>query len=654
MMMNYNFKQITTIPNSKDLIDIVLSKTQRKTPTVVHNGYAIGRIRAFYIRKVKFTQDTIHEKLSGILDGFPKLEDIHPFFADLINVLYDRDHYKLALGHVNSCRNLIDNLAKDYVRLLKYADSLYRSKQLKKAALGRMCTIIKKLTSSLNYLEEVRKHLARLPTINPFERTLLITGYPNVGKSSFTNNVTNANVDVQPYPFTTQSLYVGHTDYDYARWQVIDSPGILDHSLEERNTIEMQSITALAHLKACVLYFIDISEMCGYTISQQIQLFNNIKPLFKNKPHLLVLTKTDLKPVEQVDPEDMASLQALAKEEGVELVSMSNKDGTGITEVKNSACKLLNAYRDTQTVDQVTGGQDIMKNTENVLRGVYIAQPKKRDNRERTTYIPEKIKQQGRQKIDRPTLRQIQDQFGGAGVFDFPLQEHFDLENNDWKYDVVPEIMDGKNIADFVDKDILEKLNALEKEEEMLEKARENEIDEDEGEGLDEETEAAFQEVVSKRALKKLEHKLKQNSRSKNIHRPTMEEFEKVLPEDANKESIRQRTLKNRRKLRGLDSDFSEESGVEDDNDIVDEQEEEKRANKGMLKRHRDLKRTLSRSRTRGYKEEKTPDQKAMDRVKFKIDKIWQGRAGEADRAIGTKMPKHQFSGKRSFKSDRR
>lgn len=59
-----------------------------------------------------------------------------------------------------------------------------------------MCTILKKLTSSLNYLEEVRKHLSRLPTINPFERTLLVTGYPNVGKSSFTNNITNANVDV--------------------------------------------------------------------------------------------------------------------------------------------------------------------------------------------------------------------------------------------------------------------------------------------------------------------------------------------------------------------------------------------------------------------------------------------------------------------------
>jgi nucleolar GTP-binding protein len=33
----------------------------------------------------------------------------------------------------------------------------------------------------------------------------------------------------------------------------------------------------------------------------------------------------------------------------------------------------------------------------------------------------------------------------------------------------MPEIMDGKNIADFIDPDILEKLEALEREEEKLE-----------------------------------------------------------------------------------------------------------------------------------------------------------------------------------------
>lgn len=46
------------------------------------------------------------------------------------------------------------------------------------------------------------------------------------------------------------------------------------------------------------------------------------------------------------------------------------------------------------------------------------------------------------------------------------------MENEDWKYDVAPEFMDGKNIADFVDKDIMKRLEELEKEEEMLKQAR--------------------------------------------------------------------------------------------------------------------------------------------------------------------------------------
>lgn len=43
------------------------------------------------------------------------------------------------------------------------------------------------------------------------------------------------------------------------------------------------------------------------------------------------------------------------------------------------------------------------------------------------------------------------------------------LENEDWKYDVIPELLDGKNIKDYVDTDILEKLAELEEEEKMFE-----------------------------------------------------------------------------------------------------------------------------------------------------------------------------------------
>ena len=207
------------------------------------------------------------DRLTQILEDFPAVDGVHPFYADLLNVLYDRDHYKLALGGLAGAKALVARIASDYVRLLKYGDSLYRCKELKRAALGRMCTLMKRQAASLAYLEQVRQHMSRLPAIDPGTRTLLVCGYPNVGKSSFVNSVTRADVDVQPYAFTTKALYVGHCDHRYLRWQVIDTPGILDRPLEARNTIEMQAVTALAHLRAAVLYVLDPSGACGHSLA---------------------------------------------------------------------------------------------------------------------------------------------------------------------------------------------------------------------------------------------------------------------------------------------------------------------------------------------------------------------------------------------------
>ena len=71
----------------------------------------------------------------------------------------------------------------------------------------------------------------------------------------------------------------------------------------------MQAITALAHLNACVLFLLDISETCGYTIEQQVSLFNNIKPLFQAKPLVIVLTKIDLQSYKELEPSMKAEIE---------------------------------------------------------------------------------------------------------------------------------------------------------------------------------------------------------------------------------------------------------------------------------------------------------------------------------------------------------
>ncbi|KAL3910411.1 MAG: hypothetical protein SGPRY_009067, partial [Prymnesium sp.] len=549
------------------------------------------------MRKVKFTHMNYHDKLTQILTDFPRLDDVHPFYADLINVLYDRDHFKLALGQMNIARQLIDKVGKDYVKLLKYGDSLYRCKTLKRAALGRMCTIMKRQKGALEYLEQarphdnreaglgchmtivkaVRQHMMRLPSIDPTTRTLIVAGYPNVGKSSFMNKVTRANVDVQPYAFTTKSLYVGHMDYKYLRWQVIDTPGVLDKPLEERNTIEMQSITALAHLQCCVLYVVDISEQCGYSIEQQVALFESIKPLFQGKPLVVAVNKVDVRGPDELRQDELAHLQRL-RECGAKVVFMSTLAEpalvthstaatfaqVGLVDVKNAACDLLLAQR----VETKLSGSKV----EGVINRLRVSEPAPRDSRARGVSIPKSVlasRDRGARTLTSPspfypavlphlvyrllcslptfppftlagpvsnadssstdlpdlpkrrTQRDEQEEHGGAGVYSFPLQRQWELKKPEWVDDCIPEIMDGKNIFDFVDPEIEAKLEELEAEEEeraALAAAKDDDVMDD-----PEEAEAARKVGAWAKAIRKRKGVIKEKARveRKNNH-PTM------------------------------------------------------------------------------------------------------------------------------------
>ena len=444
---------------------------------------------AFYTRKVKYTQETFTEKLSAILEGFPRLQDIHPFRKsslyrnaidalsdcnidkDLLNTLYDADHFRIALGQLSTAKHLIETVSRDYVRLLKYAQSLFQCKQLKRAALGRMATICRRLKDPLVYLEQVRQHLGRLPSIDPNTRTLLICGYPNVGKSSFLRSITRADVDVQPYAFTTKSLFVGHFDYKYLRFQAIDTPGILDHPLEEMNTIEMQSITAIAHLRSAILYFMDLSEQCGYSVQAQIQLFQSIKPLFANKLVFVVINKIDVMRPENLDLETKEKLDAILKPGDVELLQLSCTTTEGVTEVKNAACERLIADRVAQKLKTGSNNSGIIGGRlGDVLTRIHVAQPLGGILRE--PFIPEAVKTMrkfDKGDVGRPRLaREIEEAEGGAGVFNVDLKQKYLLDNEDWKHDKVPEVFLGKNVYDFIDPDIEAKLAALEEEEEKL------------------------------------------------------------------------------------------------------------------------------------------------------------------------------------------
>ncbi|GAQ85610.1 Nucleolar GTP-binding protein [Klebsormidium nitens] len=664
-MVQYNFKKITVVPTSKDFVDIVLSRTQRQTPTVVHKHYAISRIRQFYMRKVKFTQQTYHEKLTQIIEDFPRLDDIHPFYGDLLNVLYDKDHYKLALGQINTARNLIDRIAKDYVRLLKFGDTLYRCKQLKRAAMGRMCTLMKKQGPSLAYLEQVRQHMSRLPSIDPQTRTILVCGYPNVGKSSFVNKITRADVDVQPYAFTTKSLFVGHTDYKYLRWQVIDTPGILDHPLEDRNTIEMLAITALAHLRAAVLFVVDLSGSCGYSIAQQAALFHSIKPLFANKPLMIACNKTDLQPLETLPEEEKALIEEMRREaagrdmgegagdEGA-LMVMSTMNDEGVVDVKNTACERLLQQR----VEVKMKG----KKMNDVVNRIYVAEPRARDHKERPPVIPQAVLEARANEPAKPARkleRELQEEQGGAGVYSAKLQKHYMLADEAWKDDVMPEIMDGKNIADFIDPDIMARLEELERLEEGEDDGGEEEMEE---EDLTAEEKEALQAIRRRKRQLLDRHRARKTTadnrsmvprkfdQNRELTTGRMEEHLSHMGIDpsAAVARVRERSVSRQGRKRGR----SEGPSMDEDGMQIDGSQGP--AHKKMRDRSRSRSAVIAVPGD-GFKDSAQKIKIQKIKRKGEMARNRMAKQGEADRVIPNKMPKHLFSGKRGIgKTDRR
>eukprot|EP00916_Digyalum_oweni_P010602 GHVL01017713.1.p1 GENE.GHVL01017713.1~~GHVL01017713.1.p1 ORF type:complete len:664 (+),score=130.38 GHVL01017713.1:67-2058(+) len=663
MAGTYRFKDITVVPNAADFVDIVLNKTQRKTPTVVHPQYNIHRIRRFYMRKIKYAMSTFSERCKQIITEFPRLEDIHPFYGDLMNVLYDKDHYKLALGQVNSIKNVIERIARDYVRMMKYADSAYKNKMLKRAGLGRMCTAVKRLAKSLIYLEEVRQHLSRLPQINPSSKTLMLCGYPNVGKSSFMNLITNANVEVQPYAFTTKSLFVGHFDYNFSRWQAVDTPGILDRPLESRNTIEMSAITALAHISSAVLYFIDITETCGYSINEQVGLFTSIKPLFKNKPLIVVLNKIDMKPLTDLTSDELASIKSIEEDNpSAVILPISCTSTEGVDECKNKACEVLIQHRLEHTApsklaDRIDGEIQITGMTPPKERPPCIPASVLRRRRATTsetvtTCVTDTIDDESDDEDMNPTFndenmeetarleRDLEMEGGGPGVYSVDHRKNHILNDSSWKYDVLPEVFDGKNVMDFVCPEIEAKLIALEKEEETLEAEDLAKSEFDATKWT--ETQAVLDRIHKKIALARVKRQM---------YKPRTVP---ILPRSAARGRKTVTEVADHLKTIGYDTKAFIENARPDrrPSSLLE-------AGTASLKRRRSSMAAIydEKNMTLAQMNKKIAYEEKGEKLKRQKTKriSREARKGEADRHISNFMPKHMNSGKRkSGKTDRR
>lgn len=102
----------------------------------------------------------------------------------------------------------------------------------------RMATIVKRQQQSFQYLEEVRQHLARLPSIDPNTRTLIICGFPNVGKSSFINKVT-VHQHIYILSLTKYAITLMYCRLPEPTWKYSRMPSQLNHYMWVTRTTDI-------------------------------------------------------------------------------------------------------------------------------------------------------------------------------------------------------------------------------------------------------------------------------------------------------------------------------------------------------------------------------------------------------------------------------
>jgi nucleolar GTP-binding protein len=280
------FEKIPTVPTADEVLDRCFRRAAAKMKLKENKD----RANQDFVRAVSHS---IHDRLVHVIQTFPEFETLPPFYRETVDILYGIPRLKKALGAIGWAARWSRLHGPDLIMETRRGGDPLASR---KKAVARLASVVHQVDSELRFLNEVRNVVRKLPHVEDIF-TVVIAGYPNVGKSSFIRLVSTADPEVASYPFTTKGVIVGHRVDARKRMQFIDTPGVLDRLPEERNPIERQAMAAITNIADVILFILDPSEHCGFPIEDQMKLYEEITSTI-DVPVVAVANKSDIKGLE--------------------------------------------------------------------------------------------------------------------------------------------------------------------------------------------------------------------------------------------------------------------------------------------------------------------------------------------------------------------
>ena len=277
-------EKLPTVPTADEILDRSFRRAAKRMKEKINKD----RANEEFVRSVT---RAVHDRLVSIIQKFPQFDELPPFYRDMVEILVGTEQMKKALGAVGWAAWNTHLVGSGEARKVRSAED---TMVIRKRAVARIASIVHQIEKDLVFLNEARNILRELPAIED-EFTIVVAGYPNVGKSSFIRIVSSASPEIAAYPFTTKGVIVGHRQVGRERVQFVDTPGILDRPPEERNPIERQALSALMNAADVVFFILDASETCGYSLESQERLLAEVRRMVE-VPVFVAVNKSDIAP----------------------------------------------------------------------------------------------------------------------------------------------------------------------------------------------------------------------------------------------------------------------------------------------------------------------------------------------------------------------
>ena len=334
------FSRIVEIFGAEELIDLAFRRASKVKVSFPRKATTLDKAKVRERARATMVYQVVSSKLYQLLRSFPRLESLHPFYKELLELVSGISNVRNALKGIARTRRLVKEIYNQTLREIKSAKTPSDCTKLRKSFYGRAASLLRDADTYFRLIETIRRELKDIPAINFDEVKVVIAGYPGVGKSTLVSLISSAKPLIGKYPFTTKDVIVGHIRLNDEKIQVIDTPGLLEKPIKKMKKEELKALSALKLLADVVIFIVDVAETSGFTIEQQWALLDSLMKYIEKRDRIVVLNKIDLAREEQV-----ARAKSIF---GEKCLQTSLTKGWGINELVDrlfSLCKSYTSYR---------------------------------------------------------------------------------------------------------------------------------------------------------------------------------------------------------------------------------------------------------------------------------------------------------------------